>query len=158
MTFFDILTSVVALLAIVAGWRKGLVKQLFAVIGIVAAMVLATSFGERVGELVGLSGKVAMVGGFVALFVLTLIGVSLLGSLLRKTLEAVGVGSLDTIGGIVLSLIKYALLLGVVYMFIDTINDEYHFMSKQMTRASVSFEPLCEATRAMLRWFESLIK
>ena len=62
MTFFDILTSVVALLAIVAGWRKGLVKQLFAVIGIVAAMFLATSFGERVGELVGLSGKVAMVG------------------------------------------------------------------------------------------------
>ena len=156
MTFFDIVTAAVALLAIVVGWRKGLIKQLFSLVGLVAGGFLSIYFNKPMGEPLGLEGHLASTAGFIIIFVATVIVTSLASKLLKKMLEAIGVGSLDTIGGIVVSIVKFGLLLGIVYICIESLNNEWKFMSKHHMHASVSFEWLCDTMRVIIKWVESL--
>lgn len=54
MNFFDIITIIAFVWAVVSGWRSGLVAQLLSLAGIVAGLILAIRFGARVGTMLGI--------------------------------------------------------------------------------------------------------
>jgi membrane protein required for colicin V production len=104
MTWLDYaLLAVVGLSALVGIWR-GLVREVFALAGWVAAIAVAMLFAGEAAKLIP-SGfatpLVRTVIAFAVLFVVILVTVSIAGLLFTKAARAVGLGLADrTLGGV----------------------------------------------------------
>jgi membrane protein required for colicin V production len=104
MTWFDYaLIAVVGLSALIGIWR-GLVREVFALAGWIAAIAVALLFAGEVARLIPPSFATPLVRtviAFTALFIVILVVVSIAGLLFTKAVRAVGLGLADrTLGGV----------------------------------------------------------
>jgi len=104
MTWFDYaVLAVLAISAVIGIWR-GLVREVFALAGWIAAVVVALLFAGEVATLMPASFATLVVRTFIAavgLFVLVLITVSIAGLIAAKAVRAAGLALADrTLGGV----------------------------------------------------------
>lgn len=142
INFFDIITLLIALWAVVAGWRRGVILQLCSLIGIVLSIYLSSRYATTVGEFLGMNDDWKAPGGFIVVAILTLIAVALVGRLLRKVVEVVGLGVVDILLGIAISLLKWLLLLSAVYSVFATLNRSTNMVDDDILKNSKSFYPV----------------
>ena len=117
MTWFDYaLLAVLALSALLGIWR-GLVREVFALAGWIAAIVVAMMFAEEAAKLIPTTFATPLartVIAFVGLFIVILVTAAIAGLLVVKAIRAVGLGLADrTLGG-VFGIARGALILVVV--------------------------------------------
>ena len=102
-------------LAVWNGWRQGFVVQICSLAGIVAGIWIAARFGAQVGGWLRLDAEVAAAGGFVTVLVAVILVVAIAGRLVRKVFHFAGLGIADTLLGIAVSVLKYLLVLSVLF-------------------------------------------
>ena len=146
MNGFDIFFIVVLVAGAWKGWSNGLLKEVLGLIGIIAGLYVAYLLYEQVGyQLAPHLGCSPTVGGIIA-FALIWIGVpivlGLLGSLLTKVLEWAGLDSINNLGGALLSIVKYAIVLGAVCNVLAITR----LVSEESQQNSILFEPLKQTT------------
>lgn len=142
MNFFDIITIIAFVWAVVSGWRSGLVAQLLSLAGIVAGLIFAIRFGVRVGTMLGIDPQFAAVAGFAVTFVAAVIIAAILAKFLRSMLSFIGLHLLDTLLGITLSLVKALLILSVAYAAFDSLNADMKLVDKRYIASSRTFRPV----------------
>lgn len=140
MNFFDILTLVALVWAVVSGWRSGFVSQLLGLLGIILGIVLSLRYGTAVGEMLGIDARFSVVAGFLITFVATLIVATILARLIAKVLSFVGLGWVNTLLGIVLSIVKGLIVLSMLYAAIFALNANLQFVEPQYFDNSISFD------------------
>ena len=110
---FDLVCGGVALLFLLLGMMRGLVRQLFGVIGfvggLVAARFLAGPLADVLGPLVGLSRPAAAAACAIALFILCEIAFKVVGNLLHERLGTF-TGAVDRVSGAGLGFVKGVLV------------------------------------------------
>lgn len=102
MNWLDLALLAVWIILVLIGLWKGLIKTLFPLIGIILGIFLAGQFHTSLaGELTFIeSENISRIAAFAIIFVAVLIGVSILGAFLRKSLQTLALGWVDRIGGI----------------------------------------------------------
>jgi len=140
MNFFDILTLVALVWAVVSGWRSGFVSQLLGLLGIILGIVLSLRYGTAVGEMFNIDARFSVVAGFLITFVATLIVATLIARLIAKVLSFVGLGWVNTLLGIVLSIVKGLIVLSMLYAAIFALNANLQFVEPQYLDNSISFD------------------
>lgn len=158
MNFFDIITIIVLVWAVVSGWRSGLVSQLLSLAGIVAGLILAIRFGARVGRALGIDPQFAAVAGFAITFVAIVVIAAILAKLLRSMLSFVGLHSLDTLLGITLSLVKFLLILSVTYAAFDSLNTDLKLIDRKYIASSRTFRPVKGVSECIFPYIDWLKK
>ena len=111
-------------LAVWNGWRQGFVVQICSLAGIVAGIWIAARFGAQVGGWLRLDDEVAAAGGFVTALVVVILVVAIAGRVVRKVFHFAGLGVADTLLGIAVSVLKYLLVLSVLFSAFDALNEE----------------------------------
>ena len=146
MNGFDIIFLIVLILGAWKGWSSGLLREVLGLIGIVVGLYLARLFYEQVGSQlaphIGCPPNVSNILAFVLIWIGTPVLLSVLGSLLTKVLEWMGVDSVNRLGGALVCIVKYALLLGVLCNVL-TIT---HLVKEEVTETSILFGPLRQST------------
>jgi membrane protein required for colicin V production len=101
MSWLDIAILVVVGLGALVGWRMGIIRGLFATVGVLAGMVLAGQLGEGLGSRLDFVNNPngARVLGFVIVFGLTLVAASVLSSFSRGLIRLFPVRWVDGVGG-----------------------------------------------------------
>ena len=140
MNFLDILTLVALLWAVIAGWRSGFVAQLLSFAGIVVGVVLAARFGSDVGVMLGVKSEFAAMAGFIVTFIVAMIAAVVLSKLLRGVLSFVGLKSLDTLFGIVLSVAKWLVVLSMASMAFEAVNGELKIVGREYLNDSYTYD------------------
>ena len=105
MHAFDIIVGIPLAYAAYRGFRSGIVAQSCGLLGLVAGVWLASRYGEAAGLWMRVDPSAARVAGFVAILLLTLLGIALLGHLLKGLFRLAGVGGIDTLGGLLLGVV-----------------------------------------------------
>ncbi len=141
--FFDIVTLLVALWAILAGWRRGIILQLGSLLGIVLSLLLASRYASEVGTMLHMGEEWVTPGGFILVALVTLIGVALIGRLLRKIFRFAGLGVVDILCGIAISLLKWLLLLSAIYSTFGALNHTLRLVRPEILDDSHTFYPVC---------------
>lgn len=146
MNGFDIFFIVVLIAGAWKGWSNGLLKEVLGLIGVFAGLYVAYLLYEQVGyQLAPHIGCSPTVGGIIA-FALIWIGVpillGILGSLLTKLLEWAGLDSVNHLGGSLLCIIKYAILLGALCNVLSITR----LVKEEAQQNSILFEPLKQTT------------
>lgn len=146
MNGFDVVFLLVLLMGAWKGWSNGLLKEVLGLIGVFVGLYVARLLYEQVGYYLaphlGTSPSVANIIAFALLWMGVPILLSILGSLLTKFLELVGLDGINRIGGAVVSLVKYVLLLGILCNVLAIT----HLVKDEMQETSVLFSPLQQTT------------
>ena len=120
MTTLDIVLAVILAVGFWRGLRTGALRQIVTTVGWVLAFAVATALMAPIGEVVaaslGVSARVAPVLGFVVVFGVAVGALSAAAHVLRKTLEAIKLGTLDTAAGGVVGSLKAAFGLSVLLL------------------------------------------
>jgi uncharacterized membrane protein required for colicin V production len=104
MNWLDIVIIIIASIGGILGWRVGIIRVAFTVIGCVLGVVLAGQLGEPLGQTMEFieNQNAAKVAGFAAIFGMTFLGASITSSLLQKFLKIFLLGWVDKVSGSVL--------------------------------------------------------
>ena len=153
MNFFDILTLVALVWAVVSGWRSGFVSQLLGLLGIILGIVLSLRYGTAVGEMFGIDARFSVVAGFLITFVATLIVATLIARLIARVLSFIGLGWVNTLLGIVLSIIKGLIVLSMLYAAIFALNANLQFVEPQYFDNSISFDLVCKCAEPLFNYW-----
>ncbi len=143
MGIFDIIIGIIVLIALVNGWRKGLVVQICSLVAVIGGIWLASEYGGDVAGLFGIDAKYAEAAGFLILFLMVLILLSVLSRLVKKLFSFVGLGVLDSIFGALISSAKVVLILGILCSAFDSLNVGGRFVEKKTLNKTIFFRPLC---------------
>ena len=131
-------------LAVWNGWRQGFVVQICSLAGIVAGIWIAARFGAQVAA-----------GGFVTALVVVILVVAIAGRVVRKVFHFAGLGVADTLLGIAVSVLKYLLVLSVLFSAFDALNEDYCLVGPRTIEQSKSYKPvrwLSESIFPFLEW------
>ena len=158
MNFFDIITLVALVWAVVSGWRSGFVSQLLGLVGIVLGVVLSIRYGATVGEILHIDPRFAVVAGFLITFVATLILATILAKLLARGLSFIGLGWINILLGILLSIVKGLLVLSMLYASIFALNGSLKFVEPQYFDKSFSFDVVRSCAEPLFEYWEEAKK
>lgn len=154
MNFFDILTLVALVWAVISGWRSGFVSQLLGLIGIVLGVVLSIRYGAEIGAMFHIDTRFSAVAGFLITFVTALIATTIVAKLISRILSFIGLGWVNTLLGILLSIVKGLLVLSLLYASIYALNADLQAIEPQYFDNSISFDVVRECAEPLLKHWE----
>ncbi|MBQ0081067.1 MAG: CvpA family protein [Alistipes sp.] len=155
MNVFDIITILVGVIAIFKGWKHGFIYQLFSLLGIIAGIIVATNFKDVAASYCHIDdARIASTIGFIICFVLVVIVTAILGKLLKKIVSGIGLGNLDILLGICLSLVKYALILCIAYTVFAELNREWKFVDPSYPEKSKTYTAVRGISKHIMPFWE----
>ena len=157
MTVLDIILIIPLVYAVYAGFKKGILAQLGGIVGIVIGIWLACRFSERVGQWFGIDEKIAYYVAFILIVIACLIGIGILGWALGKIFNFVGLGLLNRLGGVVLSLVKTVLILGALFMAFHAINEHTRMVDRKQFDNSLLYGPIERMTDFSLPFLKKAV-
>ena len=117
----DIIFYFIIILAIVQGWRKGLILGLFSLvcglIGLAAAVKLSAVVATHMKSYLHMTGRWLPVIAFILVFILVLLIIRWAGRLLEKLIKLVLLGWLNKLGGMLLFLVLYLSVYSVILFY-----------------------------------------
>jgi membrane protein required for colicin V production len=161
----DILVLAALAAAIFKGYTKGLIVAVFAfaslILGAAAAIKLGVLAGNYLQQHTSIEARWAPLLGFVIIFVGIVVLVRMVAAFIEKSAEAISLGWLNKLGGIVFYLALYFLVISILFFYITKLN----FISAYTLNDSVAYRwlsPFAPAVMELLGklipWFADLFK
>jgi membrane protein required for colicin V production len=122
----DLIYAVIIILAVLNGYRRGLVVGLFSlvavIIGLAAAMKLSIVAGKYIGKVIKISDQWLPIISFAIVFLLILLLIRLGAKAIEKTVEMAMLGWLNRIGGILFYVAIYTIIFSVLLFYAGQMN------------------------------------
>ncbi|WP_170752817.1 CvpA family protein [Ruegeria lacuscaerulensis] len=153
MEGFTIIDGVVALIIVVSGllaYSRGLLREILAIAGWVAAAVLAFIFAPQavplvkevpvVGDFLQDSCELSVITGFAAVFAVALIVVSIFTPLFSSLVQRSALGGLDQALGFFFGIARGILLVAIAFFVYDTVMTGQSYTIVDESRSAKVFE------------------
>ncbi|HET9432858.1 MAG TPA: CvpA family protein [Chitinophagaceae bacterium] len=135
----DIIIAVILLLAVIKGYRQGLIVALFSVlafiVGLAAAIKLSAVVAGYLGSAVKISDKWLPIISFAVVFLIVALLVRLGAKFLQKSVELAMLGWLNKLGGILLYAGLYILIFSILIFYADQLG----FIKSETKNESVTY-------------------
>ncbi len=121
MNHIDALLAVLLVPFALQGWRRGLCREGFALLGIVGGLIVAVPTAPAVARTIVGAGKPELAAYPIALAVVlvaAMVVARVVGALFARALHAVFLGGLDRIAGIAFGALKGAACLGLILILL----------------------------------------
>ena len=119
----DIILGIILLIGFYAGFKKGLFVALASLVGLIAGVYGALYFSDYAAEHISKwfdwSEQNTQLAAFAVTFIVIIFVVSMVGKLLTKVANFAMLGIINKLLGGVFSLLTYALIISVLFMFIN---------------------------------------
>lgn len=144
MNWLDLTVSVFLVIALVNGYRKGLVMQLAEL----SAVVLAAIFGGKLADrilpellrLFELSPNVARALSYIVAFIAIAIVISFIGRLIQKFLDAIFLSFINRLLGSIIAMGTTMILLSILLNLVLMLDPHENVIKKRIKEESFFFE------------------
>lgn len=162
MSTIDIIILICFVPGIVRGIQKGFISQVVSLLSVILGVWLAFHFSEIVCEwlknyMPNMSATILNVVAFVLILALVALLLHLVGKLLQGVFKKVDLGWLNWMLGLVFSLLRAALVIGMVIILFDTLNLKFEFVNAEKLDASVLYAPLRDAAYKVFPYLKALL-
>jgi len=158
VNIIDIILGVILLWSLYNGFKKGIVSQAGALLGLLLGVWGAIKFSGFTKELLirkfEITSQYTSLMAFALTFIAIVIGVNLLAKVLSKTLEALALGGFDKILGAVFGLLKTAFVLSVVLFILNSVDTRFKFLPKQEVQESKLYTPVSAIAPMLFSFFK----
>jgi len=122
----DLIFAVLMVLALVQGYRRGLIVALFSylaiIIGLAAALKLSVVVSKYIGHSVKVSDKWLPILSFVAVFIVVVLLVRLGAKAIQRLTETLLLGWANRLGGIIFYAAIYTTIFSILLFYSEQIN------------------------------------
>ena len=140
--YLDIFIGIILIFALVRGLMNGFVKELASTIGFLLGLFVAATCYQTLGEYLTVDGSevnmFTSIVAFLLLWIIVPIIFGLLATLITQALDLTALGIANRIGGGILSMAKYLVLLSCVLNVMVSLN----ILNNERTEGSVMLEPV----------------
>ena len=121
MIWLDIVIIAFLVITIIISLKKGFVRELFSLLGVVLGIAVASKYYQKLDFLSGIikNQNVRGVITFFLIFVATMVAINLIGMLLSKIFKWSSLGLLDHFGGFIFGFMKAILVIGIILYFVS---------------------------------------
>ncbi len=146
MNTIDIIIAVILLFGLVKGFIKGLFIEITSLVGLVLGVYGAIHFSYFLSNIlksrVSWDASMIQIVAFAGTFLIILLALVFLGKILTKIADTVALGFFNKILGAIFGILKYALILSIVFLVYDQINSSIKFLDKKKAKDSTLYEPV----------------
>ena len=161
MNVIDIIILVCCIPAIVSGFSKGFVSQAFSLLALVLGVWLSFKFSVPLGNWLktyaDLPGTVLQIISFATILLIVVLLLRLIGNIIEKLIKVVMLGWLNKLLGVVFSLIKVVLVIGIVITLFDSIYNLFPFVSSDTLEESLFYYPIKNIAGTVFPFLKELI-
>lgn len=161
MGIVDIILLLCFIPGIVRGISKGFVHQIISLASIFIGAWLAVKFSALVSNwltnYMQLDPKVLKIISFAIIVLLAILLLYWLGELITNAFKATDMGWLNRLLGLVFSIVKVALILGLLIMLFDGLNDKIHLFKPEVFDDAVLYNALKDFGQSILPFLKSFI-
>ena len=161
MNILDIILLICFVPAAIQGFQKGFISQVIAIISIIAGVWLSVQFASEVtvwlAQYIQGSEQVLKVVSCALIFIAVIAGLALLGRLVEGTVKLIMLGWLNRLLGVVFSLVKASLIVGLIIMAFCSLNNTFQFVSEDVLNQSVLFPPLKNMAYTVFPYLKDLL-
>lgn len=114
MNVLDIILIIILVVAAVSGMRKGIITQACGIAGILLGIFLAFKFSSALAGWLNVGEDFSWLLSFIIIILAVALVLYWVGRLVRKLVHGIGLGIVDRIGGLLLGVVKWGLILSLL--------------------------------------------
>jgi membrane protein required for colicin V production len=134
MNWFDVVILVFIVLGFIEGFRKGLIKELANLVGLILGIWIALKFSTIIMNYCfiqfpglaesskAISPQIVKIIAFVVVFIVVALLIELLGRLLHKVAETIALGGVNKVFGAVFGALKFVVVAGLIIYILNMFN------------------------------------
>ena len=161
MNIVDIILLICFVPAVVQGFRKGFISQVIAIVSIIAGAWISFRFTSEasvwLAQYIQGSEQMLKVVSFALIFIAVLVVLALLGKLLEGAVKLVMLVWLNRLLGVVFSLLKAGLIVGLAIMLFCSLNNTFGIVNEEVLNESVLFPPLKNMAYTIFPYLKELL-
>lgn len=153
MNYIDIIILLILVYGAVRGFFKGLIVEVFTLLGLVLGVFLAMKYSvyaENVlRDFLNVSEPYLHPVGLAVTFLLVAVVTYLLGKMLTKLVDVIALGIPNKLLGMVFGVLKYFVLICFVLMITDSLNETFGFLKAETQEKSIFYCPFLNFATSM---------
>ena len=161
MNILDIIILVCLVPAVVVGLWKGFISQAISLISIIVGVWASARFANIVGEwlvkYLTVSESVIKVISFILILVVVIVVLYLVGRMLEGVIKLVTLGWLNKLLGVIFSLAKCVLILGVVVIAFNALNNTFDLVKPSVISDSVLYPIINDIADSVFPYLKRLL-
>ena len=144
MNYLDIIISIPIVFGIIMGVKRGVVKEVLALAGIVLGIFVSRAYaGDAAAWLhdnvsTWDANLLRPIAAF-SLFILTALVCNLLAYLLTKLFKLISLGWLNRLIGGVFGAVKWVLIVSIIVLCVDMLDSVLHFIRPEIKESSILY-------------------
>jgi len=156
MNYFDIVAGILLVLAIVKGFKNGLIIELASLVALVLGLFGAIKFSSITESFLIEHIDSSYIGiiAFIATFVLIVVGVHLVAKAVDKLVTAIALGMINRVLGALFSLLKYAFIMSVIIAILASFEKTYSVIPEEQRESSHLYKPLQSIAPAVFPYLQ----
>jgi membrane protein required for colicin V production len=159
MNYVDMFILVLLVFAAFKGFTKGFIMQLTLLIalgvGIFGALKLSGITARFFEDRLAIRPESLYLVSVGITFILVFIGINLIGKLIDKAAKSAELSFLNRMLGVLFSLCKTVIILGMLLTFVDRIDRQVRFLPKNTREHSIFYKPFTKTIRIIFPAFGS---
>ena len=146
MNMLDIIIAIPLLWGAYRGFRRGLIFEIFMIIGLVLGLYLAFKFSNLLNgwmsKIADANSTVIPYLSFLIVFAAILLIMIFLAKLLEKILSISSLNVFNKIAGAVLGIAKFAFIISVILWLLKSLEPHWNFINDETKKESRLYEPV----------------
>lgn len=142
MTLLDILLAIPLLFLIFVGWKKGLVREIATLAGVLLGIWASVHLSKQVAPLLGIDGESAVLIAFIVTFLVALVLTYLLGRCIEGLMKAAKLSFINRLAGALLGAAEALCILAVLLNFMVMIDSNEMIIKPGTKEKSVLYRPV----------------
>lgn len=161
MNILDAIILICLIPALIQGLRKGFISQAISIVSVIAGIWASARFANLVANWVAqyitASDQVIKVVAFALILVVVFIVLGLLGRLLEKILNFAFLGWVNKLLGVIFSLMKAFLLIGLVILAFNSLNNAFELVKPEVINDSVLYGPVKSLADTIFPYIKNML-
>jgi len=153
MNYIDFIIIILIIFGVVRGFTDGLVKELASlaalILGIWGAIKFSSFTAGKLYDYFDMTGRYVGIIAFVITFILIVIAIHFVGLIADKFIDAISLGFLNRLLGMVFGGFKTALILSVIFVVLNAIDAKHPFLPKDKIAQSKFYNPIADIAPAI---------
>lgn len=138
----------------VRGFSKGLIFELSGLVGLIIAVYVSryhsSPFAAFIHSFFNVGLDYCPALGMIMAFFVSMLMVKVLAMCAQRLIKAISLGWINSLLGALISIVKYTLVLSVVFNVLGPINEKLHIMDGKHSEGSVLCNPVTKFAPAVL--------
>lgn len=161
MNILDAIILICLIPALIQGLRKGFISQAISIVSVVVGIWASARFANVVtawvSQYITASEQILKIVAFALILVAVFIVLGLLGRLLESILNFAFLGWVNRLLGVVFSLLKAFLILGLVIIAFNALNNSFGLVKPEVIADSVLYEPVKQLADTIFPYIKNML-